>query len=177
MNLQEMALDAMDMDTLRVLAQIGARYIADNTYLVSGPVVTGPDSALPLLEDMARLPKEEFRALLLATNNRVIKSVMLSRGTLNSAPVRIAEVFREAIIENANALILAHNHPSGNAQPSPEDVVVTEQAVKAGAVLGINVLDHLVVGAGKPVSVTSIREKHPEVFNTRSQAMNYNDIS
>ena len=165
MNLREMALDTMDTGTLMVLAQIGARYIADNTYLVSGPVVNSPESALPLLEDMARLPKEEFRVLLLSTDRHVIKTVMISRGTLNAAPVRIAEVFREAIIENASALILAHNHPSGNVTPSPDDVTVTKRIAEVGKLLGITVLDHLVIGGGQQVKVASLQKLHPDVFH------------
>lgn len=165
MDLREMALDTMDTGTLMVLAQIGARYIADNTYLVTGPVVNSPESARPLIEDMARLEKEEFRLFLLSTDRRVIKIVMLSRGTLDSAPVRIAEVFREAIIENASALILAHNHPSGNVTPSPNDVTVTRQITKSGKLLGIAVLDHLVIGGGQPVKIASIRERFPDAFS------------
>ena len=72
------------------------------------------------------------------------------RGTLNASSVRIAELFREAIRENAASLIIVHNHPSGDPAPSPEDVRITADAVNAGRLLDIEVLDHLVVGRPGP---------------------------
>ena len=74
-------------------------------------------------------------------------------GNVNSSIIRIAEVFRPAIAENAPAIILAHNHPSGDPSPSPEDVSVTRSIVAAGSTLGIDVLDHIIIGAGRFVSL------------------------
>ena len=80
------------------------------------------------------------------TKNQVLKIHTVYVGSLNTAVVRVAEVFREAIRLNAAALIIAHNHPSGDVSPSPEDVHVTRQLVEAGKLLNIDVLDHLVLG-------------------------------
>jgi len=80
------------------------------------------------------------------TQNQVIKIVDVYRGSLNSSLVRVAEVFKEAVRVNAASIIVAHNHPSGDPTPSPEDIRVTEQIVAAGKLLEIEVLDHLVIG-------------------------------
>ena len=80
------------------------------------------------------------------------------RGTLNSSSVRVAELFRDAIRENAASVIIVHNHPSGDPTPSPEDVRVTAEAVKAGQLLDIDVVDHIIVGSGKDRYV-SLKER------------------
>jgi DNA repair protein RadC len=80
------------------------------------------------------------------TKNQVIKFHDVYRGSLNSSLVRVGEVFKEAVRVNAAAIIVAHNHPSGDPTPSPEDARVTEQIVAAGKLLEIDVLDHLVIG-------------------------------
>ena len=90
------------------------------------------------------------------TKNQVIKFNDVYKGSLNSSLVRIAEVFKEAVRVNAAAIIVAHNHPSGDPTPSIEDVRVTEQIVSAGKLLEIEVLDHLVIGDHR---FTSLREK------------------
>lgn len=93
-----------------------------------------------------RFDQEELWLLLLSARNRITHEVMLYRGTLDLVPIRPAEVFKEAIRVNAASLVLAHNHPSGECSPSPQDVTLTELVDKAGAMLGIPVLDHIVVG-------------------------------
>ncbi len=98
--------------------------------------------------DMATLEQEHLRVLLLTTKNQVIATQELYRGSLNSTTVRVGELFRAAIRENAAGVILVHNHPSGDPTPSPEDVRLTRDAVDAGANLDIPVLDHVVVGRG-----------------------------
>lgn len=93
--------------------------------------------------------KEHFYVLCLDTKNRIIeREVLVSRGTLNSSLIHPREVFKEAIKRSANAVILVHNHPSGDCNPSDEDLRVTEKLVSAGELLGINVLDHVIVGEG-----------------------------
>ncbi len=104
------------------------------------------DAANLLLADMGALEQEELRTIIVDTRNQVLKIHTVYVGSLNTAVVRIAEVFREAIRLNAAALIVAHNHPSGDVSPSPEDVQVTRQLVEAGKLLSIDVLDHLVIG-------------------------------
>ena len=97
------------------------------------------------LVDMRSLPKEYLRALFLNAHNRVIRDEVISIGTVNSNIVHPREVFRSGIESNAVAVILAHNHPSGEAIPSSEDEVITTQLIQAGKILGIRVLDHVII--------------------------------
>ena len=98
------------------------------------------------------LPHEEFHVLLLNTQQEVLRDLMVTRGTLDASLVHPREVFRPAIAEGASSLILVHNHPSGDPTPSKEDLGVTEGLRTAGDVLGIEVLDHVVIGEGKYLS-------------------------
>ncbi|HTK33353.1 MAG TPA: DNA repair protein RadC [Candidatus Paceibacterota bacterium] len=97
------------------------------------------------LADMRGLPKEYLRALFLNTHNRVIRDEVISIGTVNSNIVHPREVFRSGIESNAVAVIIAHNHPSGEAIPSHEDEEITKQLIHAGKILGIRVLDHVII--------------------------------
>ncbi|MBN1956187.1 MAG: DNA repair protein RadC [Anaerolineae bacterium] len=114
---------------------------------------TPADVAAMLVAEMGCLEQEHFRVLLLDTRNRVLASQLIYKGSLNQSQVRVGEVFRAAIRRNAAALIVAHNHPSGDPAPSPEDVAVTRELVTAGKLLGIEVLDHLVIGHQRWVSL------------------------
>lgn len=114
-------------------------------------IVRSPaDAAAHLLEKVfvpfERLDQEELWLLLLSTRHRVTHEVLLYRGTADTVQVRPAEVFKEAVRVNATAILLAHNHPSGDPSPSPQDVELTETLVLAGKLLGITLLDHIVVG-------------------------------
>jgi DNA repair protein RadC len=97
----------------------------------------------PGLRDLAQ---EEFRVLLLNTQHAVLREVVVTRGTLDGSLVHPREVFRTAITEGAAAVILVHNHPSGDPTPSPEDRSVTQQLAEAGRLVGIPVVDHVVIG-------------------------------
>jgi DNA repair protein RadC len=97
---------------------------------------------LPLMKD---LRKEVFRVLLLSRANRLIKEVTISEGTLDASIVHPRDVFREALLESAAGVILLHNHPSGNPNPSEEDIRITKQLVEAGRVMGIKVYDHIIL--------------------------------
>lgn len=101
---------------------------------------------------MRDLAQEEFRTLLLNTQHAVLRELVITRGTLDTSIVHPREVFRAAITENAAAIVLVHNHPSGDPTPSPEDRTVTGQLAEAGRLVGIPVLDHVVVGDGRYVS-------------------------
>src|SRR5436309_12438967 len=103
----------------------------------------------PRLED---LPLEEFHVAVLDSQHRLERDITVTRGLLNSSLVHPREVFREAIAERAAAIILVHNHPSGDPTPSPDDRVVTEQLVQAGKVLDIPVQDHVIIGRGRYIS-------------------------
>jgi DNA repair protein RadC len=128
------------------------------------PQVRSPQDVVNLfIDQMSALPQEELRAVLLNTKNQLVAPPPIYRGSLNASAVRVGEVFRDAIRENSAAIILLHNHPSGDPTPSPEDVQVTRQFVEAGELLDIQVLDHLVIGQrGHPVvqqGWVSLRER------------------
>src|SRR5207302_3070321 len=103
----------------------------------------------PRMED---LPVEEFHVAVLDGQHRLERDVMVTRGLVNTSLVHPREVFREAIAERASAIILVHNHPSGDPSPSPDDRMVTEQLVTAGKLLDIPVHDHIIIGRGRYVS-------------------------
>jgi len=104
----------------------------------------------PLMEPP---PQEELWVLTLNTRNAVTGLHTIYRGSVNSSQVRVAEVFRPAIVANAPALIIAHNHPSGDPTPSPDDVAITRALVEAGKLLDIQILDHLVIGCARFISL------------------------
>lgn len=107
--------------------------------------INHPQDALPHLAKYAKKQQENFVVLLLDSAHRVIKTHHVSKGIINRSIVHPREVFREAIRRNAAAIIVAHNHPSGNNKPSPEDDKVTQTIVSAGKIIGISVLDSLIV--------------------------------
>jgi len=111
------------------------------------------DAATLLMSEMSILEQEQMRIVLLDTRNRVIGIPTLYVGSLNMAMVRVGEVFRDAIRQSACSIIVAHNHPSGDPSPSPEDVALTREIVHAGKLLDIETLDHLVIGQGRFVSL------------------------
>jgi DNA repair protein RadC len=112
------------------------------------------DAANLLMYQMAPLDQEYLFVILLDTRNRVLGVPLeVYHGSLNTSMIRVGELFREAIKVNAAALIVAHNHPSGDPSPSPEDVAVTRALVEAGKLLDIDVLDHLVIGRYRFVSL------------------------
>jgi DNA repair protein RadC len=113
------------------------------------PRITCPSDAVALLAPtMAGLEQEELWVMLLDTRNRVLGTRSLYKGSLNTSVVRVGEIFRPAIEAPAAAIIVAHNHPSSDPSPSPEDVHVTRQIAEAGKLLDIDVLDHLIVASG-----------------------------
>jgi DNA repair protein RadC len=118
------------------------------------PAIHSPEDAAALVKyEMSALEQEELRVLLLDTRNRVLGVVTIYRGSLNSSQVRVGELFKPAIRRNAAAVIIVHNHPSGDPSPSPDDVALTRAIVQAGILLDIEVLDHLVIGQGRYVSL------------------------
>jgi DNA repair protein RadC len=116
-------------------------------------IKTPADAAQLLMPEMGLLEQEEVHTLLLDARNRVMASMMIYRGTLNAANMRLGEVFREAIRHNCASVIIAHNHPSGDPSPSNDDEIVTKELIKAGKMLDIEVLDHLVVAHNRYVSL------------------------
>ena len=115
--------------------------------------ITAPSDAFAALSDMQFLEQEELHVLVLDTKNQVITRQALYRGNVNTTVIRTQEIFREAVKRCAPAILVAHNHPSGDPTPSPDDVRTTHQIVQAGNVLDIDVLDHIIIGAGRYVSL------------------------
>ena len=104
------------------------------------------DAAGMVMEEMRYLDREHFYALILNTKNQVMAREKISIGTLNSSAVHPRELFKAAIRRSAAAIILVHNHPSGDPAPSGEDREVTAKLVEAGKIMGIQVLDHIIIG-------------------------------
>ncbi len=114
------------------------------------------DLAERLLPAMAHLEREELRVVLLTTKNTVIAMVTVYVGNLAGSSVRVGEVFREAVRRQAASVVVAHNHPSGDPAPSPEDLRITGDLAQAGRLLDIELLDHLVIGQGRWVSLRAL---------------------
>ncbi|MFZ5596914.1 MAG: RadC family protein [Bacillota bacterium] len=123
----------------------------------SRPYIRGPeDAAMMVMEEMRHLDREHFCALLLNTKHQVLSRETISIGTLNSSVVHPRELFKAAIKKSAAALILLHNHPSGDPTPSREDREITGRLKDAGSIIGIEVLDHIVIGDNKFISFKSM---------------------
>ncbi len=105
-----------------------------------------PIDVVALASDMAQLEQEHLRVLLLNTRNELLREYTLYVGTLRGVSVRVGEIFREAIRANADAIALVHNHVSGDPEPSPEDLYLTREVARAGQLLDVRLLDHIVVG-------------------------------
>lgn len=125
------------------------QYRPTENYTIRSP----EDGADYIMEDMRLLKQEHFVALFLNTKNQVIHRQTIFIGSLNASIVHPREVFREAIKRSAASIIVAHNHPSGDPTPSQEDIQVTKRLADTGKLIGIEVLDHLIIGDGKFVSL------------------------
>jgi DNA repair protein RadC len=140
--------------TAQLLAalELGRRLMAEppeERYQIRAP----GDAGILLLPMLGHQEQENFIVLYLDTRNRVVDQETLYKGSLNTSLVRISEVFRGAVRRNCASVIVAHNHPSGDPAPSPEDIALTRRLVEAGKLLEVNVLDHLVVGQNRYVSL------------------------
>lgn len=114
--------------------------------------IRGPEDVLALCRGMTRLRVEEFRVLLLNARHEFMRRVTVSRGSLNASIVHPREVFRPAIVASAASVVLVHNHPSGDPEPSEEDLSITKRLVEVGELHGIAVLDHIVIASRGIVS-------------------------
>ncbi len=120
-------------------------------------VVRGPEDLYRLLRPrIAKADREHFVAVLLSSRNTVIGIETVSVGSLNASIVHPREVFKPAIVHSASAIALAHNHPSGDVSPSEEDLAITKRLKEAGRLLGIDLLDHVIVGH---TAYTSLKER------------------
>lgn len=128
------------------------QYNPEDNYVVRSP----KDGANYIMESMRHLNQEHLAVLFLDTKNQIIHNRTIFIGSLNSSIVHPREIFREAVKRSAASIICAHNHPSGDPTPSQEDIHVTKRLVEAGKIMGIEVLDHLIIGNRK---YTSLKEK------------------
>lgn len=125
--------------------ELGKRICSEKSALkvkIAGP----SELAEKMMVDMRHLTKEVFKVVLLDTKNQIVSIEDISIGSLNASIVHPREVFQPAIRKSANAVVLIHNHPSGHPEPSTEDKRVTERLIEAGQLMGIQVLDHIVIG-------------------------------
>lgn len=137
---------------IKAALEIGRRLLLAG-YADRMQIKSPTDVAQLLMVEMSHLDQEHLRTVLLDTKNRVQTVSTVYIGSLNTSMVRVGEVFKEAVRLNSAGLIVAHNHPSGDPTPSPEDVLVTRQIVDAGKLLDVEVLDHIVIGQGRFVSM------------------------
>jgi DNA repair protein RadC len=122
--------------------------------MLDRPIIkTAKDVARLMMPDMQSLDREHFKIILLNTKNHVLQTHTVSIGSLNASVVHPRECFRPAIAAQAAAIILVHNHPSGDVEPSAEDVSLTRRLMSAGDLLGIKVLDHVIIGGNKYFSI------------------------
>jgi len=136
--------------------ELGRRFVSlapEERMVISSP----KDVANLVMAEMAAFDQEHLRVVLLNTKNEVLGIQEIYIGNVNSSVVRPGEVLRPAVRDNAPSIILVHNHPSGDPTPSPEDVAITKELLAAGKLMGIELLDHLVVGSGN--RYVSLNEK------------------
>lgn len=138
--------------SIQAALEIGRRLVR-STIEERFPIRSPADVATLLLVEMSHLDQEHLRTILLDTKNRVQQITTVYIGSLNSASVRVGEVFKEAVRRNSAGIIVVHNHPSGEPTPSVEDIEITRQLVSAGRLLDIDVVDHLIIGNGRYVSL------------------------
>jgi len=137
---------------VKAALEIGRRLAlvqADTRYKIRTPA----DAANLVMLDLAYLDSEQMRILLLDAKSQLVEKASLYQGTANSSVLRAAEVFRPAIIRNCPGLILCHNHPSGDPTPSPDDIETTRRLVEAGRILDIELVDHVIIGHQRFVSL------------------------
>lgn len=119
--------------------------------------IDGPEDVAALLDDLRHERQEHFVAIYLDSKNVILRVATIHIGTANASIVGLREIFREAVREGAVGVIVAHNHPSGDPEPSPEDIQVTSKIVEAGKLLDIAVLDHVIIGERRWVSLNRQR--------------------
>ena len=127
----------------------------------AGERIRTPEDILRVCEDLRDVAQECFQVLLLNEKNRVIDRTLITLGLANATLVHPREVFRTAVVRSASALVLVHNHPSGDTGPSVEDIRITKQLIDAGKILDIGVLDHCIIGRDSgtgAAAVLSMRE-------------------
>lgn len=142
---------------VRLLAAVELGRRVASAWPAEGWRIRAPaDLAERLIPAMGHLEREELRTVLLNTKNTVTGMVTVYRGNLAGSSVRIGEVFREAVRRQSAAIVVVHNHPSGDPSPSAEDLRITRELADAGRLLDVELLDHLVIGHGRWVSLRAL---------------------
>jgi len=137
---------------LKATMEIANRVIAAN--LEARPRIVTPDDVMNLIGlEMAMLEEEQLRVLLLNTRNELTGMKTLYQGSSNQVPVRVSEIYREAVRANAMAIVVVHNHPSGDPTPSAQDIELTLDLEEAGRLLGCMLMDHMIIGQGRAISM------------------------
>jgi DNA repair protein RadC len=140
---------------IKAAIELGRRLTVDSPE--ERPTINSPADVAALVQyEMSALEQEHLRVLLLDTRNHVLDIVEVYQGSVNTSQIRVGEVFKAAIRRNATAVIVVHNHPSGDPTPSPDDLAVTRALVQAGKLLDLEVLDHVIIGQGR---TTSMKER------------------
>jgi DNA repair protein RadC len=141
---------------IKAAFELGRRLLVESPQ--ERPQVRSPaDAANLVMVEMGLLEQEQLRLLLLDTKNRVLEMPTVYVGNLNTSLIRVGELFRYAIRANCAGMIVVHNHPSGDPTPSPEDIRVTERIVEAGELMDVEVMDHLIIGRQRFISLKERR--------------------
>ena len=133
---------------------------------INGPSDVAREVAKHMMYHFGDEPREVFCVFHLSRQNDVVGWEIVTTGILDSTLVHPREIFRSAIVRNASTIIVSHNHPSGSIAPSAEDIAVTETLAHAGRLLGIQLLDHVIVGGGVGDDFTSIAHTRPDCFES-----------
>lgn len=148
---KELGLPLIKAMQIVACAELGRRFFEKRS---SGPqTIRTAKDVYEYLSDMRNLPKEHLRGIYLNTHHRIVHDEVISIGTINSNLVHPREVFKPAIEHGAAAVILAHNHPSGIVTPSQADIEITKHIIEVGKIIGIPVIDHVVIGKNKFISI------------------------
>jgi DNA repair protein RadC len=139
---------------MKRISTVTIQLIKEKSTLYQSNVVNSPSDAFVIVNQyLENVDREHFGILCLDTKNKVTAIHTVSIGSLNSSIVHPRELFKAAILANSNSIVLFHNHPSGDPTPSSEDITVTRRLAEAGTVMGIEVLDHVIVGEGRHISL------------------------
>jgi DNA repair protein RadC len=137
---------------IKAAFELGKRLMGE--FISSNPVFSSSHAVYSYFAPrLKNLKKEIFLCALLDAKNRFMQEVKVSEGTLTNSPIHPREAFKEAVRESAASVIFVHNHPSGDPTPSRDDIVITERLKNAGEIMGISVLDHVIIGDGKYISL------------------------
>ncbi len=149
---QEKGIGPAKAAQIKAAIELGRRMAQENS--IEPPAIHSPqDAANLVMYEMSALQQEELWVMILDTRNHILKIEHVYKGSLDSSQARIGELFRTAVKRMAKSIIVVHNHPSGDPTPSPDDIAITRAIVQAGKLLDIEVLDHLVIGRGRYVSL------------------------